>query len=373
MNTKEKAPAADEGQRRNCNIDTPKNITKLGPLSIKNLLPDSIVLTAEDLENDKTNKVEFLVDGLIPLRQVTIISGREGSGKTTLLHSLFSAILNGRDFAGRRTKRTNIIVFDAENPRTLLKAMRDKGGLSEGITWIQNPPGFMDVRDRCKLCNSSCKANYYHLLAEFYPDSIFVFDSRRGWEEGAENSDDTKKFNRFLMTIRDKGITVIILHHSGKSKDKDNYFSGHTEIVRGIDNSFAFSAPGRGQKYHELALKKNRFGSPGFKLFLDINFNTLSVEDATTNVKNSLSAKIAMIISELDHSNTVSVTMAANELGVPQAKARKCLSDGLGIFWTTEPSGTGHEKLYELTPEGWDLINTPDKGIITAQMVEVVV
>ena len=70
----------------------------------------------------RTTKIEWLVDGLLPLGSVTLLSAASGTGKTWLAHGIAGAVAHGQPFLGRAVAHRPVRYFDGENPDCVVKA-----------------------------------------------------------------------------------------------------------------------------------------------------------------------------------------------------------------------------------------------------------
>jgi KaiC/GvpD/RAD55 family RecA-like ATPase len=326
---------------------------------IKNILADADVYTAADLDNAKGAEISFLVDNLIPERQVTMITGKPGDGKTTLLFALVAAVLEGGEFAGRITAKKQVVVWDSENSLSTLKVLKDMAGIKDNVLFVKNPPSYRAVAGICNTCKNDCKKTAYDIVAAQYNyDVVFIFDSRTRFEQEDSNTDKTKYLNAFFASLRDKGVTVLLVHHAS-AKNTDNDSLGSTEIVAGIDNHYKLTAPKQGQKYHLLENKKNRFFKETFSMLLQVSRDPLVVSDVTAEVRESNIAKLAYVIANCTRANQKNIIESAREtLNWQFGKIRNVLKEGTGAFWTEEKVAH-NETIYTLTEEGQALIDIP--------------
>jgi RecA-family ATPase len=90
-------------------------------------------------EMDEPAPREWLVDNFIPDRWPTLLYGDGGAGKTTLVTHLALHIAIGRDWFGRRTKQTNVLIVDAELDE--IEAARRVWPLARGMSLDAPPRG----------------------------------------------------------------------------------------------------------------------------------------------------------------------------------------------------------------------------------------
>ncbi|GAB4486302.1 MAG: hypothetical protein OHK006_13940 [Thermodesulfovibrionales bacterium] len=351
---KEKALARTQGKNEiSMNQYTKSSLTD----QIKMIVPDAAVYTPRDLDSIEKARIEFVVDGILPKRQITLLTGKPGDGKTTLEIAMLGAILRGETFLDRETSFLPVVVWDDENPESTLKILKDLAGIEDNIHFIKAPPDIDEFMPPCKTCSQSCKQTLYDSIASLYDyNVIFVFDSRAQFEKEEENSGKTKHLNDFFRCLRDKGVTILAIHHAGKGEG--NHALGHTFIKGGVDNLLLFEAPKRGQKYSTLELIKNRFRSPAWKMFLEVDHETLTYIDATQTVRDSSFSKIAAAIDSCDHANQNNIVKIVKE-NYPKwgdNSIRRTLKEGIAAYWTEEAAGRNNESIYKLTTDGAGLM-----------------
>lgn len=185
----------------------------------------SSLIKWNDIEGLNTS-TEYLLERLIPEGAITLLFGRGGIGKTSLTLQMIHAIAEGKDFAGLHTKRTPASYIDLENPLSVLKDRIKHIGQSDNILiWhgsCEPSPARLDRADYLR---------YFEL-----PKGLIVFDTLRASFLGDENnSKDIAIIVDRLKQFRDKGYTILLLHHSKKSND--SIYKGSTAILDLIDHA----------------------------------------------------------------------------------------------------------------------------------------
>ena len=358
MTRQKNAPDSSQGEDENT-LDKNNSISFITD-QLKKIFRSSAVYTPEDFDLIKKAKTEFLLEGLIPLRQVTMITGKPGEGKSTFVAALVAAVSKSKDFIGRKTKKIPVVVYDDENPESTIKEFVNRAGIARGVHFVKMPPGSSSCLEMCMTCKSDCKTSPYIAAGEVYNwDVVFIFDSRAQFENEEENTGRTKHLNNFFRMLRDKGATVNLIHHAGKAEG--NTSIGHTNVKAGVDNHLNIEAPKKGQRYYKLHLGKNRFFSPETTFFLDVDHDTMTYSDATQAVRDSGFSKIARGIDSCDHANQSNIVKSVKTYYPKWGdnSIRKTLKLGLTSgYWTEEPSGKNNESLYKLTSDGFMLLNT---------------
>jgi len=174
-------------------------------------------------------RVEWLIDGVVPRHSVVLLYGRGGIGKTTLMMMLANALDRGESVFGMNTVKTQVIIVDYENSLAVLSE-RAKRTAVDGVLFLdssQNPPPLdKDGWDE------------YLSMLEYYPGALFVFDTLRSAHSGDENDSRVMTLIMYRMRqLRDAGATVILLHHTPKSNDRQ--FKGSGAIFDLCDQTLA--------------------------------------------------------------------------------------------------------------------------------------
>ena len=173
-----------------------------------------------------------LIDGLIHFPSTTLLYGRSGSMKSLLCLYLAGCIATGKHvFNQYPTTQANVFYLDGElsaasiNTRARMLGLSDipKSQLSYYQTADKENFTLSDSETRNTLI-SFLKENHYTVLII---DNVRVcFDLLN--ENAAESWQD---INSFLKRLRTNGITVILVHHSGKNGD----FSGSSNATTVVD------------------------------------------------------------------------------------------------------------------------------------------
>lgn len=86
---------------------------------------------------------EWAVEGLIPHRTVTLLSGDGGLGKSTLALQLACCTALGRPWLGRETRQGPVVYVSCEDDRAELHRRLD--GICTGELWDRDAEGFADL------------------------------------------------------------------------------------------------------------------------------------------------------------------------------------------------------------------------------------
>jgi hypothetical protein len=194
-----------------------------------------------------------------------------GKGKSFLLLAMANAIANGLPFAGMKTQQRPVIIFDRENFHS---DILDRGR-ALGCQWSENfkvwtggvysdsqrdsdthieepPPGPFDSRigeyvDACKV------------------KPVFMFDSLMSFfsDTGGKINDpvDVRRFMDGFRVLVNKGVSVTVAHHAGKTEG--NYSIGSIDIESSADSYYVLTNSGTGGELGTLTLAVQKRRTPG--------------------------------------------------------------------------------------------------------------
>jgi len=183
----------------------------------------------------------YLIDGFIPEACITMLSGDAGSGKSSIVMKIADAISKGSPiFWGAAKPARRVLYLDKDNALPIVR---------ERMTRLHIRP------------NSNFKYWGGH-LGEDAPNRIFsdeglltwinkaepkpliVIDSQIAFQDGRESdSNDIRAFYNPLRRLTYLGVTVIVLHHTGKGETTKE-FRGSNDIKASVDVGFTVSNAG---------------------------------------------------------------------------------------------------------------------------------
>ena len=194
-------------------------------------------------------KIEFVVESLIPAGAVIAITGESGSGKSTLATAIGSAIERGVPFAGLKTQRRPVLILDRENPLAVTAERFDRLG-------IDDSPNFIVWGAWCgEDAPDPVSPIVIRWVESVDPKPVIIVDSFVAFNTGDENDATqvrayTEKF-RYLANL---GASVIVLHHSGKGESSKDY-RGSSDIKAGLDVGYHLSNLGDFSRLSNLRLR----------------------------------------------------------------------------------------------------------------------
>lgn len=142
-----------------------------------------------------------------------------GDGKTWLAMFIGKAITEGCPLGGWSAGdgARNVFYLDAEmNRKDVRVRARQVGIASLNFRWLNNENLYMDQGFSVNIINPLHQTG----LSSMLPDgSVFIIDNLSTSQSGMRENenDDFDKLKDWLLSLRRRGITVIIVHHAGRN------------------------------------------------------------------------------------------------------------------------------------------------------------
>ena len=292
---------------------------------------------------DVEGKVVWLVDGLIARGSVTLISSEAGTGKTWLAYYIAGCVAHGKQVLGRATEQAPVLYVDGENPVSVGKRNLSEMGIEKTASlnvwggWCtEQPKGPSDERVQ-QFADQHKGLIIYDSLVQFHP----------GDEQSAS---DTRPYMDQYRRLANLGATVIILHHTGKSENAQEY-RGSSDIKAAVDMAYVLEERSKNNgKLGRLALKnyKARLAASHRSVIgLEFRQGVGFVDwNAPAPPPSPLDA-VVEIVGRQPGQNQGEVVKAAMAGGVSKATAEKILKENWGNRFRVE-TGKGASKLYYL-------------------------
>lgn len=193
-------------------------------------------------------KIDWVVDGVLPQGSVALLSAQPSVGKSTFLRQLAVCIANGIPFLGVRTRQTKVVYYtNDEHPTFIgmhLRQLSAKADVNGVEFWVGNYTLDQFVSEVCKL-----------------RDAVVIVDVLGRW------IDDLKDYavaSKVMGTLRqlsiNQNITLILAHHAPRS---ENRALGVAAIDGAVDVEFRLYRDG-GQRFLDIDKRtmKKVFGLP---------------------------------------------------------------------------------------------------------------
>lgn len=231
--------------------DTPPPGANLTSMLEAAKLPQSrlrrFITSAADLAKREIPPRESVVDPWLPTSSLSMFFAARGIGKTWFALSLTIAICRGEDF----------LSFEVPRPRTVL--------------YVDGEMALADLQDRLKSLDASPPKNMFLLPSESlfrenrplninapedqqaiaqaiedlrsdgHAPEVVVFDNLSSLSGGIDENDNSALdvLLKWLISLRHKGLAVILVHHAGKSGDQ----RGASRREDLLDTSIKLSKP----------------------------------------------------------------------------------------------------------------------------------
>lgn len=261
-------------------------------------------------------KIEFLIEGILPKKLITVIYANGGSGKSFLSLALAKELK-------KSALVKKIVYIDLDNPLNVLVERSIENLIDCKLTYIHRS-SLSNTTPMELLCAIEEKA-----LGNAYDGVVFILDSLRNFTD-IDNDSKAMRLMNVLMNIREAGGSILCLHHS--NKDGKN-FKGSNHIHNSADCMLSLSrleglnlliTPTK----ERVGLKKQALSIDPFSLELkEVNERIISM--------NEREREFAKSVKEILAGREVAQSQILLALGYEKDHqwARKTLGEFEGVFW----------------------------------------
>lgn len=177
-------------------------------------LKDSSLNPTEVLQLiQKLQHTEYLIEDILPLKQIAIMAGDSGLGKTPLAIQMAVCVAAGIPFLGKKCKKGNVIYVDCENtPQSFYRIAKN---ISEALGLSEIPEGLR----RLELPND------LQMLASMkeHKAKLLIIDTLRYIDKDAE-TESSKAMNRLgwfkSINALPDAPAVLFIHHLKKLNEE---------------------------------------------------------------------------------------------------------------------------------------------------------
>lgn len=194
-------------------------------------------LLLSQLSSDE-NPVEWVWEGFLAKKHLTLLSALWKAGKTTLITNLLKVMQQEGSLAGQKTHKANVLILSEESG-TIWARRRDEHNITLPV-WILSRPirrklGYNEWVALLEQTSWFCKENEIDL---FIIDTLSAF-----WS--VDNENDAARVSAALLPLNhllDKNIAVLLVHHFRKSGgDEGTASRGSGALGAGVDIMAEFS------------------------------------------------------------------------------------------------------------------------------------
>lgn len=194
------------------------------PVAVNGTVPQSLdftrsLLSAESLSSKDLPPRRRLLGSWLREGDLGYLFAPRGHGKTWLAMLISNAVAEGCALGSwERGEGTRpVFYFDAEmNLPDVQDRAHKIGILSPNFFWLSNEHLYMEQTISVNIANPAHQAG----LSSMLPDgSLFVIDNLSTSQNGMRENenDDFDKIKDWLLSLRRRGITVMIIHHAGRN------------------------------------------------------------------------------------------------------------------------------------------------------------
>ncbi len=188
---------------------------------VKSMSPFLKIAEKLSISDASNQKIEYLIDNLLPCKSLTLLTAHYGSGK-----SLFALHVAKKLIENNHT----VVYIDNDNPHVVvserLELFKLNSKLKHQLFYIMHVT--KDSKEYQELHNELMKTDHH---------CIIIFDTLTDFAINYDlnNDFDASKVMKTFKELRNKH-TVIILHH--KPKDLSQKFKNSTRIVDSVDVAY---------------------------------------------------------------------------------------------------------------------------------------
>lgn len=279
-------------------IASDKSLTKVDLLKERGEFEDDfIILSSKDISESEFER-KFIVDNFIHEGSVNVLYSPPANYKSFLALDMALSVATGNKWLERETKKSNVLYWDLENPKFVikerqeaLKAGKDIEGSVEGLSFLNSGM----LMDREKTINTTLLRKVKKQIKDNEVKLIIVDTMHRlaNYDENSAND-----FNMFYTGIlkpiaRDLNCAFLLLHHSNKNGD----YRGSSDIEGAVECMFEMKKI-KEEGLFEIKSKKFRFGKEQ-KIKGKIEFEDESISinkiDFNTEQENEEAEKITTV------------------------------------------------------------------------------
>ncbi len=169
-----------------------------------------------DIEIENLPPPEWLIEGLIPYNALALLYGEPGIGKSFLALDWAMHVAAGRDWLGHPVRQGNVLYMTYEGSRGFgarVGAWKQHASATVGV-----PIHFLT--DAEPLAGDNVLRRLAATLAMISPVLVVVDTFARALVGDENSAQHVGEFVTIMDALRQQGITVLLIHHSGKDADR---------------------------------------------------------------------------------------------------------------------------------------------------------
>lgn len=291
-------------------------------------------------------KFEYIYEKFIVKNELTMIAAKPGSGKSLTTVAISNSALENNYVDG-------VLYFDLDNSLTTLKQRNiDQLKIKHGKKFRYFHSSFASKQEIWRLIRQLQNVNLTNKLV--------VFDSAKNFMTGGDRdkNKDVSKLTEVFKSLRDKGSTVIFLHHTNKpSKDLEELvYAGSSAWEEDASNAYILH---HNEHKNSFIFKpfKARVGEleeVAFEYIANLHsLKKLDINDALeTEEDEEIRNEIISYIKGLEHKpnySEIMIHLLKNQYS--KNKSNAVLQRGKSKYWIETKLQTNNKSIYSLAPE----------------------
>jgi RecA-family ATPase len=290
--------------------------------------PSLHVLCAADLEGIPVPPRQWLVEGVIPHRNVTLLSGDGGVGKSVLLLNLFAHIAARMDWLGFKTQQGPVLYLGAEDDTDEIHRRLDHMRQEMGLGWgefcdlhylsLAGEDALLGVFDKTK--NVIRPTDLFECLQDRVQrlDAIAcAIDTSADVFGGEENvRTHVRQFVGLLrrMAFKENTSVILLAHPSLTGLASGSGTSGSTAWNNSVRSRLYLDADDKDKNARVLKFMKSNYGPKGEPMKL-IYRNGLFVPESVAEVQTRATNTQAIFLQLLDAYNNEGRNITSSPFG----------------------------------------------------------
>jgi len=169
----------------------------------------------------KEINMDYIVEDLIYPEALTMIYSPPANYKSMLSYYLSLCIGSGKEFLGRKTKKSNVLYLDLENDNKTRKMRLP--GMIKALNITDEPSirfkYFINIMDGKQKINKNAVKLLENLIIKYNSKVLIIDTLHRAAEYKENNADDINRiYNEVFKYLIEKfKISIIFLHHANKT------------------------------------------------------------------------------------------------------------------------------------------------------------
>ncbi|WP_064605746.1 helicase RepA family protein [Photobacterium sp. J15] len=210
------------------------------------------------------NELSYIIDGVLPSQSFGVVYGPSGSYKSFLTIDWALSVATGKGWNGQQVEQTGVLYVVAEGGSGVMRRIK---GWCNKYNGGNQPEAFFTITQPVHVVNERELFSLILTIREIEEKKgikvgLVVFDTLARCFNGADENS-TKDMNDFIAACdRIKftfGVTVIVVHHSGKS---DNGARGSSALRAACDFEYKVTRPEQSENELALSCEKMKDDEP---------------------------------------------------------------------------------------------------------------